>query len=169
MTISDHSARIYLMRHAHASKGRTGMRDFDRTLDEAGRIEAERIGVAMAAAGYRPDRIFCSAAARCRETGEIVRAHLGDVDLSVSDELYNADEEAYLALIRQQEAIRSVLVIGHNPTIEHVARRLLATGADRLSSGFPTAGLAIIDLDGGLPRAARAPARLVRFLIAQDL
>jgi phosphohistidine phosphatase len=50
-------------------------------------------------------------------------------------------------------ATGSVLVIGHNPGFEDLARLLASHGSgealSRMRQKFPTAGLAVIDCDGG--------------------
>ena len=62
--------RLYLLRHARSGWALPGQRDFDRSLDEVGYIDAERLAQTAADQGIRPDRILCSTAVRCRETAE---------------------------------------------------------------------------------------------------
>jgi phosphohistidine phosphatase len=49
-------------------------------------------------------------------------------------------------------AVRTLLVIGHNPGLHDVARLLIASGdveaRERLNEGLPTAGLVVIDFAG---------------------
>lgn len=168
MSASASRACVYLMRHARAGWAPPGMRDFDRALDAEGRAEAERMGRAMAEAGHRPQRVLCSTAKRCAQTWEIVSRHVAVADIVFDGELYGGDGDTYLSAIRRQEDVGSVLVLGHNPMTEAAAHGLLASGAESgaepLRTGFPTASLAVFDLEAGFARAGRAPARLVAFL-----
>lgn len=161
------TSRIFLLRHAKAGWPAPGGCDFERTLDARGRDEAARIGRIMAAKGYEPERVLCSAAKRCRETWDIVGGDVAAGDIVHTRDLYEAESAAYLDLIRRQNGVRSVIIVGHNPTMEETAARLLNfddPATDNLDLRFPTAGLAVIDLDGPLSEAGRAPARLDSFL-----
>jgi phosphohistidine phosphatase len=46
-------------------------------------------------------------------------------------------------------AVRTLLVVGHNPGLHDAARRLIASGdveaRERLNEGLPTSGLVVID------------------------
>jgi phosphohistidine phosphatase len=69
------------------------------------------------------------------------------------DRLYNAGPEAIIALVKKTApAVRSLLVVGHNPGLHEAARHLIASGdveaRERLNEGLPTSGLAVIDFAG---------------------
>lgn len=167
------TARIYLLRHAHSGWAMPGERDFDRTLDERGVLEAKRIGLAMSANGFQPDQILCSKAARCRETLSIIQKYLKD-DCSVTafDRLYSKGHDAYIDLIAGQNDANSVLVIGHNPMMEDTVHSLICKTpkSDHTAyvTGFPTAGLAIIDLPGRFATANEGKGKIVGFLSPRD-
>ena len=163
-----HRSRIYLLRHARAGWAEPGARDFDRTLDAKGREDAEALGRAMARDGYRPDRVICSAARRCVETWERVALTLTVPDVVFTETLYANDHAAYLDAIRAAAGHGSVMLVGHNPMMEDTAAALLPEAhgkeADTLRRGFPTSGLAVLDLDGSLAGAATARATIAAFL-----
>ncbi|KQO81279.1 histidine phosphatase family protein [Rhizobium sp. Leaf262] len=141
-------SRVYLLRHAHAAWAGPGERDFDRPLDDAGYAEAEVVADRAADAGYLPDVVISSTALRCRQTAQAVRRAFNDrFDVDYVDEMYNAEVDTYLALISAQSASRSVMLVGHNPTIEAVAEAMIGKTQieAHLPSGFPTAGLAVLD------------------------
>ncbi|KQV81656.1 histidine phosphatase family protein [Rhizobium sp. Root1220] len=160
--ISPPPSRIYLLRHADAAWAGPGQRDFDRPLNQKGYDDAEIIADSAADKGYRPDLVLSSTAVRCRDTANAVRRAMGEtVDMRFVDELYNASPDTYLEIIDSQD-VGSVMLVGHNPTMEQTLEALIGHEAvsRALPNGFPTAGLAIIDFDG--------PARgwrLVDFLI----
>ena len=65
--------------------------------------------------------------------------------------LYEAEPDTVLSYLSEvDESARSVLVVGHNPTMYHLTWDLLAEGADdrdRLEQrGFPTCALAVVAL-----------------------
>ena len=67
-------------------------------------------------------------------------------DVVIDDELYGADANELLARLRHvPAAIGSVLLVGHNPGIEDLARTL-AGDALALEEKFPTAALADLRL-----------------------
>lgn len=142
--------RLYLLRHAQAGWAEPGGRDFDRTLTEEGKSEAAFIGKSAVDRNYRPALILSSAATRCRETARIVlQAYDEKIAISYFDEMYNARAEIYLDLALRRDDVSSLMLVGHNPTIEAVAevllgRELLETS---LPHGFPTAGLAVLECD----------------------
>ena len=159
---------LYLLRHAKAGWAAAGMRDFDRPLDERGRVEAEATGRAMRKAGYLPGRTICSNALRARETLESVAGQTDTGRVVFLDALYSEDATGYLDLIRQHSVDGSLLVVGHNPMTEDIAMALAPAGGDKaltlLHSGFPTCGLAVIRFEAGLATAALGKGYLEAFL-----
>lgn len=150
------ATRILLLRHAHAAWAQPGIADFDRPLDARGVEDAGLMGRAIAARGLAPDIILCSPANRCVQTCDIVTGSLPDETLVRQfDELYSSDHDFYLRLLSQQQA-STILLIGHNPMMEDTARELAITAetwpAHRLQKGFPTAGIAIVDIAGSTGR-----------------
>lgn len=142
--------KLLLLRHAHAAWAQPGVRDFDRPLDARGIEDAGLIGRTMAAEGLRPHITLCSPANRCVQTCDIVTGLLPDVTkIRQIPALYSRDHEYYLQLLGEQQE-ETVLIIGHNPMMEDTARALALTAeawpAQRLQKGFPTAGLAIVDI-----------------------
>ncbi len=71
-------------------------------------------------------------------------------------------------------AVRTLLVIGHNPGLHDAARLLIASGdveaRERLNEGLPTSGLAVIDFAGKDWRKLHARGgRLERFVTPRSL
>jgi len=167
--------RIFLVRHAHAGWALPGVRDFDRPLDDRGREEAARLAATMSVNAFEPDLVYCSNARRCLETLGILQAR-NSVNLRIehSDALYASSHDAYLDLIasKHDKAIRSIMIIGHNPMLEDTAQALLqddpATFETALGSGFPTAGLLILDCDARGNSAIKGGARFVGLLSPVD-
>ncbi len=161
------TTRILLLRHAHAAWARPGLRDFDRPLDQRGQDDAKLIGTVMAAEQLRPQIVLCSPARRCVETVDIVAAGLADqFATDYVDDLYTRSHTRYIELLSKQAA-STILLCGHNPMMEDTARALTASAESwaghRLQKGFPTAGLAIIDIAQS-PAELRKGGHLTRFL-----
>lgn len=104
----------------------------------------------MADQGYRPQVVVSSTAVRCKETAEPLRRALGE-ELSIEyvDTLYLGSVSTYAEVAFASRAEASLLIVGHNPTIEEFFRLLVGPQiADATApKGFPTAGLATIDFD----------------------
>jgi phosphohistidine phosphatase len=120
---------LILMRHGHAEEGRD---DYARCLTEVGRSAARRAGLALARAGLSPECVLTSSAPRARETAELVaQACKFAGSLQAERSLYLAEEVAYLAALHSlPEQVSRVLLVGHNPTLSTLARRLGPPGAD---------------------------------------
>lgn len=146
-------SRLYLLRHAAAAAAAPGMADFDRPLSRRGVSDARAVGEAMVAGGHRPALVLCSAARRAHETWAGVAAAFEPpaVEVRFLRSLYGAEVHGYVDAVRSigNEA-ETVLLVGHNPTIEETACLLAPDGAERFASGFPTSGLAILRFDGPL-------------------
>lgn len=140
--------RIYLLRHAKSGWAQPGERDFDRALNDAGREEAAGVAARAIERGYRPDLILSSTARRCRETADAFRgAYSTRTEFQYLDELYNCTADTYLDILADLRNYGSVMVVGHNPSIEEVLFLLAGSEAAQtvIPEGFPTAGLAVLD------------------------
>jgi phosphohistidine phosphatase len=90
-----------------------------------------------------------------------------------TDALYNEDAAGYLAIIKENGARGSLLVIGHNPMMEDLAMAIAGGGDEKaraaLNYGFPTSGLAVVRFEGGLCNAAPGAGYLEAFLTPADM
>ncbi|WP_157015279.1 SixA phosphatase family protein [Mesorhizobium xinjiangense] len=168
-------SRLFLLRHAKAAWPEPGGRDFDRPLSPSGAAEAGLIGQAMLRLGLMPRHVVCSPAARAVQTWQAIAESLARsaAEAFLSDSLYDGDASSYLTLIRNAGPVGDILVVGHNPMIEDVAAALSENGdaaaRSMLAKGFPTGGLAVINIAGDPPAASPATCRLERFLIPSEL
>ncbi|MDE1987850.1 MAG: histidine phosphatase family protein [Alphaproteobacteria bacterium] len=147
--------RLFLLRHAKASREEPGFDDKSRTLVERGREDATRIGRLLHDEVYVPDTVLCSTAARTKETLELILPELGAKPaVHYHAELYLAAAETILAMIRGARGESgSLMIVGHNPGLEECARELVREPAHRrmrksyltMLEKFPTCALAVID------------------------
>jgi phosphohistidine phosphatase len=145
--------RLYILRHAKALVAMPGMKDFERPLAQRGHSDCVQLAWIMAERGYLPERILCSGAKRTRETLDGVLPAWGKAErpsIEFSERLYSGDHGTYLAAIRSLSAVRSAMVVGHNPNCEMVASLLCGGGepeaVKNLLGKFPTCALAVFDL-----------------------
>ena len=141
--------RLALLRHADAEWPLPNERDFDRRLSLFGETEARSSGQFLQTFGLNPAATITSPARRCIETVALINevTSLGSEPLPHA-ELYNSNADAYLNTISQYIDQTSLLVAGHNPSLEELLAKLI--GADKanatLPHGLPTSAIAIIDL-----------------------
>jgi len=141
---------LYLLRHAKSSWRDPTLNDFDRPLNKRGRRAGKLMGNYLASEDLRPSLILCSAARRARQTLKRIQGSLGsNVPTLIEDGLYHADNTTLLKRLRQvDDAVPSVMLIGHNPDLEELAGILIAGGnADarqRMGARYPTAALSVL-------------------------
>ncbi len=168
---------LMLLRHAKASALETGREDIDRPLNGRGKRAAVAMGKYMAANGLMPDIVLCSPASRAKRTWELAAKELGGAPkvLFVRDIYDFGDGEELLNCLRRLAAdAKSVLLVGHNPSIAGLALRLVRKGdkklRDLLEAKYPTAALAVIKLGAGSWAAvAEGAGTLARFVRPRDI
>ena len=163
--------RLMLLRHAKSNWSSSGMQDAARPLSDRGAAAARLMGGYMARHSLVPERVLCSPARRTRDTwAGIVAQWPADVDVVFEHRLYAATAQVILSIVRAQDnAARTLLVIGHNPGLQEAAELLIAAGdvelRERLREKFPTAALAVIDFaTDAWSKLHRQSGRLDRFV-----
>lgn len=167
---------LYLLRHAKSSWKNTALDDIDRPLNRRGRQAALAMGEFLRDRDIAPAQVLCSPATRTRETLERVQRRL-PVALPVRYEqgIYLADSTTLLRrLHRLSDTLGSVMIIGHNPGMEMLARTLIHGGDEdargRLARKFPTCALAILSTEiESWHDLAAGGASLDAFIVAKDL
>jgi phosphohistidine phosphatase len=143
--------QLHLLRHAKSTWD-DDADDHQRPLNKRGREAARLIGASLPQAIGTLDLVLCSSALRTRETAELVLAEFPRPPrVLYEDALYLASSESLMQRLRElDDAVDSVLVIGHNPGLHELAITLAAPG----SPGFSTLA------NGKFPTGVR-----VRFVI----
>lgn len=125
---------LAIVRHGKAEEESESGRDVDRRLTARGVRQAQHVGEHLAARAVRPRALFCSRAARAAETGAIIARCLGLTPRHDDRLLVDAPVGPVLDLLREaasemeDEAARppaSVVIVGHNPQLSHLAGLLL--------------------------------------------
>ncbi len=115
---------IILVRHAKSDWSIPGQKDFDRTLNQRGLLDAPRMGNELAKLNLNPTLIIASPAARTKATAQYVAEQLkyNTDDILFLEDLYEASSRNVLSAINQLDnAHHTVLICGHNPTFTHIA------------------------------------------------
>lgn len=146
--------RIVLLRHAKADW--PDVADLDRPLADRGRREAPQAGRQLATSGAHPELTLCSTATRTRETWKLLVPELPERPRTVYDRrIYEASPGELIALLNDvDDAVREVLLIGHNPGIHGLAgvlteREENGARARMDREGFPPAAFARLTVAGG--------------------
>lgn len=168
--------RLLLLRHAKSSWADDRLEDFDRPLAPRGERAADAMGRFLVREGLLPDLVLCSTARRTVETWKrIARVLDRKIKVRRDPALYLAEPEALLDRLRAApDEADSVMLIGHNPGMESLARSLSDTGdraaRRRMAAKFPTGALAVIDFHvDRWSELAEGKGRLVRFVAPRDL
>lgn len=143
--------RLILLRHAKSDWHSGAATDFDRPLNHRGRRDAPRVGRWLHSNNLYPDVIYCSSAARTRETLELVGSELdlADVEINYLGDLYHASVTEVVDIAEQQLLDhQNVMLIGHNPGFE-TALLHLVPDVQIPSDGklMTTCCVAVIDFD----------------------
>lgn len=151
----DAAHRLVLLRHAKAEPA-GGVADALRPLALAGRRQSTAVGAHLLAGGLVPEHVLVSSAVRTRQTWELVRGALADEpepEVVVDDRLYDAGPGEVLELVRSVDVrVRTLLVVGHEPTMSAVASLLAgpqgeAAAVAQVRSGLPTGAFALVTTD----------------------
>ncbi|GAA2728070.1 SixA phosphatase family protein [Cellulomonas aerilata] len=166
---SDRTRRLVLLRHAKAEPPGESTGDEVRPLALAGRRQANRVGAVLAAGGLVPELALVSPSVRTRQTWELLRGAFGGAEPEVlhDDVVYSGGVGELVATLREvDERVRTVLVVGHEPTMSSTAAALAGPGSDtaalmRVRAHLSTAAYAVLELepehrwDGLAPGSAR--------------
>jgi len=164
--------RLIILRHAKAEPFAPS--DHDRVLTDKGHRDAEDAGEWTRRAGLAPDYAVVSSAARTRGTWASFSAGAElDLEPTIDRSLYGAGTDGALEIINSApDDASTVVLIGHNPTMAYLVHLLDDGGADaelfaRVSAGFPTSALAVLDVPCAWSDLDVAGARITGFHVGR--
>ncbi len=168
---------LMLLRHAKSDWSEDGQADVDRPLNSRGEAAAKVMGHYMAHAALLPEFILCSPARRAMQTWEIAQKELPSAPTThIEPDIYNfGDGRMLLQCLRAKAGpARSVLIVGHNPSIEQLAKKLVGKGDRKLRAvmdeKYPTATLAVITFSiDDWAALTEGSGTLLRFVRPRDL
>lgn len=138
--------RVIIVRHAKTIQHGYDQ-DFDRTLTDRGRDDAERTSQEMVKSGILPDLILSSPAVRTTQTTRIFADTFGYPTGNVRYEkkLYSGMlTTTFLKMLQEiDDSHSTVMVVGHNPTVYNYLDMLLPG----FSLDVPTCSTVVIEFD----------------------
>jgi phosphohistidine phosphatase len=165
----DDVRRLVVVRHSKARP--TGPSDHERALAERGHADAAEAGRWLGQQGIVPNAALVSDALRTRETwAELADGAGWDLEPDFSASLYAAGTDTAFDLVRETDPdVRTLVVVGHNPTMASLAELLddgegdpEATGA-MITRGFPTSAVAVFVVSGDWADVGEGTASLESF------
>ena len=121
------------MRHAKSSKSSLSSDvpdDRSRPLNKRGKRDAPRVAARLTELGWAPQQVLCSDAQRTRETWDRMKTDLDSRVEAVTfvSALYGGGvDEARATLATLPRAVRTAMIIGHNPGWEAFVEWLCST------------------------------------------
>ncbi len=109
--------KILFIRHGKAKRNSDSGKDFDRKLNNKGRIQSNVIGHLLLEKNIQPDQIFSSDAARTTETIQIINEILGQTGTKIEfrPEFYLCDINTLIQFCFNLSDDKELIVIcGHN-------------------------------------------------------
>ncbi len=117
---------LVIIRHGKSSWQDRDLEDFERPLNERGRSDLITMSKVLEDRFPPPERILCSSAVRARQTAEgiVARWKQPGGEVRFIDDLYLAESEDILVILRGQGSRGTVYICGHNPGISEFASRI---------------------------------------------
>ncbi|GAB3651588.1 histidine phosphatase family protein [Zhihengliuella somnathii] len=167
-----HIKRLLLLRHAKADFP-FGVDDHSRPLAASGDAAAPLAGRWMVEHSAVPDYIVCSDALRTRSTCAWVSSELGEAGPTpyIDSRVYGADAAQLVSIINETpESVRTLLVIGHLPTVQDVAMQLASVRSDEAAvmdaaTSYPPLGLSVLEVEKPWAELDGRDARLTDFIV----
>lgn len=127
---------LTLIRHAKSSWNHPQLSDHDRPLNTRGRHDAPMMGLHLEAQQLVINKILSSTATRAITTATLIAEPLGypASEIETWSEIYAASSEQLLNVVQSQGDEAHIALVGHNPGISELARKL----ANSTTQGLPT-------------------------------
>jgi phosphohistidine phosphatase len=114
--------KLHLIRHGKAERSSSSGRDFDRQLASKGTAQSELLGEYLRSKGISEKiEVWCSDAARTRETLAGVRAAIQFTNVSYHEELYLCAVKTFLKMLWSSDSDQDLIIVGHNFGISDLA------------------------------------------------
>jgi phosphohistidine phosphatase len=140
---------VYLIRHAKSSWEDDRLSDFDRPLNERGKIDAPRMGKRLKEKNITPDLFLASPAKRTLSTAKRIADVLGypKENIKTDQALYHADEDEILNVIRSaNDKNDCIFIFGHNPGLTDFVNAM-NNDRKRFIDNVPTCGIVAFSFD----------------------
>ena len=135
--------QLYIARHAKSSWDDFTISDHERPILGKGRRKTEKVANTLKSKAILPELIISSTAQRAKETALLLAKGLGypEDKIVFNKNIYHAsDDEVLRELYGLDNTIKSVMIVGHNPTLTDVVNRFSKEMIDNL----PTSAVAAV-------------------------
>jgi phosphohistidine phosphatase len=169
---------LTILRHAKSGWDATVERDFDRPINERGRLGAKLVGAWFQRQVFALDHITASPAVRVTQTLDVFQpsSGLATLDVHFDRRIYLASAATLMDVIRETpDSVDNLLICGHNPGLEDLILMLVpANSSDehraKVDEKLPTAALAHLELDiSSWTALDEKSARFINFIRPRDL
>jgi phosphohistidine phosphatase len=141
--------RLYFVRHGTAEE-KLGKNDPERALTKEGREEIELVAPYLEAAVEEPMKLISSPYLRAEQTAEILREALGNREkIAPTNALLPDADWASLRKVLEDfdgAGAKSVVAVGHNPSISEMVARIVA-GEDDARISMAKGAVACLEID----------------------
>ena len=146
--------KIYLVRHAEASKDNSTLLDKDRMLSISGIQDCKKLSNYLSVKNIFPDIIYCSSARRCIDTLELIfqdrGINLDNKIVKIENNLYGADLRCLLNLISYtSDLTHSLMIVNHEPVLTQLTNQLIRNSKEddknKPLDKFSKCGMAILE------------------------
>jgi phosphohistidine phosphatase len=146
---------LYIMRHGLAEDHSPGGDDRARKLTERGRDKIHKAALGMNAIELSFDRVVTSPLARAAETAEIVARETGaSAPHPIPELAAGTTPPAALSALKKLGRHENLLVVGHEPTLSHLASLLIAGSTDVVGIRLKQGGVIALEFDEPLDNGA---------------
>ena len=140
---------LVLIRHAKSSWANPLQSDFERPLNERGKVEAPAMGEKLKSLQVIPDLIIASSAKRTRQTAKRIAKEVGydEADIKWEEKLYHCIPSVFEEVIYEiADIVKTVFIVAHNPGITEFVNQL---SPEFSIDNMPTCGVVGVHMEGG--------------------
>jgi phosphohistidine phosphatase len=132
---------LYVVRHAKSSWDNTGLADFERPLNERGKVDAPRMGKRLKERDVHPNLLLSSPAKRALATAKRIAEVLNypKKNIHTEEKLFHAGTDEIIAVLRSvSDKNEVVMLFGHNPGLTELVNEI---GEHVNIDNIPTCGV----------------------------
>ena len=140
---------LVLIRHAKSSWANPLQSDFERPLNERGKVEAPAMGEKLKSLQVIPDLIIASSAKRTRQTAKRIAKEVGydEADIKWEEKLYHCIPSVFEEVIYEiADIVKTVFIVAHNPGITEFVNQL---SPEFSIDNMPTCGVVGVHMEWG--------------------
>jgi phosphohistidine phosphatase len=161
--------QLVLIRHTKSSWADFSLPDFDRPIKKDRVDDAKNMAAKLKALKLEPDLIICSPAKRTRQTVTYFcdKLKYEEEKIQFEKRIYESSAEEILQVVRETGAgVKTLVIVGHNPSITHFANLFIAGKIDEV----PTTGVVWLEFENDDWEIYRqTPCRLKWFLTPKTI